>query len=345
MDQQLVKQVFTNKRILITGGLGSIGSEIIKQLTGFKVDQIIVYDNRETALFYENQKYQDLPNIMFVYGDIKDRSRLNFAMENVDIVFHAAAMKHVTICEMNPQEAVKTNVIGTENVIALSIAKGVEKMILISTDKAVNPQNVMGTTKLLAERIVSATCNNMGKTKTKFGVVRFGNVLASRGSVIEIWRNQLKQNQKITITNPNMTRFFMSIPDSVRLIFEAAAYAENGEIFVLKMPAIRIIDLAKAFLKSRNQAEDAYIITGKKRGEKMHEELITEGEAEILMENNDLFVKLPLVFDPKIQQELMEKMLNHNFKKSDAIEFSSNNDKYWISEEQILKEILTLQER
>jgi FlaA1/EpsC-like NDP-sugar epimerase len=192
----------------------------------------------------------------------------------------------------------------------------------------------MGATKLLAERLVSAMCNAKGDKTTKFGIVRFGNVLASRGSVLEIWERQLKGKKKITITNPDMTRFFMSIPDSVDLVFRATCYADNGETFILRMPSIRIRDLAEVFLVSRGFSKDFYEITGMAAGEKMHEGLLFEEETGFLMSDEEMFIRLPLGFDPDKGVKKFEKM---GFAKSTLNSFSSKEERYLLGEKTIEK--------
>ena len=334
LSSDSIAKLFQDKMILVTGGLGSIGSEIVKQLLNYNPKQIIILDNRETELFYARVSYKSKGDVAFLFGDVRDKERLWRATDGVDIIFHAAAMKHVFVCEYDPVEAVKTNVIGTQNVIECALEHNMERVILISTDKAVNPTNVMGATKLLAERLVSAMCNYRGRKTTKFGIVRFGNVLASRGSVLEIWGNQLKEGKKIAITNPDMTRFFMSIPESVRLIFTATCYAENGETFILKMPSIRIGDLAEVFLELEGFPTDYCEIIGVGAGEKMHEGLLFEGEANLLMENEDLFVRLPLTLNFDQEKGRFEK---RGFKKSEVREFSSKDGEYLLNKNEIEK--------
>jgi UDP-N-acetylglucosamine 4,6-dehydratase len=335
-----IKDLFEDKRVLITGGLGSIGSEIAKQLLNYDPKEIRILDDRETGLFYTMAKYSSYDNVKFYFGDIRENERLSQIMERVDAVFHTAAVKHVTICEYNPFEAVKTNVIGTQNVIECVLKHNVERMMLISTDKAVNPTNVLGATKLLAERLVSATYYRSNENTTKFGVVRFGNVLASRGSVLKIWENHLKEGRKIAITNPNMTRFFMSIPESVRLIFSSAQYAENGEIFILKMPSVRIGDLAKAFLELKGYSTNHCEIIGARVGEKMHEELISENETGLLLENEELLVRLPLIFvgqEQFYESREYKRLIELGFKKSNVKEFLSNDKNCLLNKEKVKK--------
>lgn len=329
LNKEEIKNLFLNKKILVTGGLGSIGSEIVRQLIQYNPKFIRIMDNRETELFYSRQSYKLDSEVEFLFGDIRDKDRLDKAADGVDIIFHAAAMKHVIVCEYDPAEAVKTNVIGTQNIISCAFEHNIERMILISTDKAVNPTNVMGATKLLAERLVSAMCNTMGKSSTKFGIVRFGNVLASRGSVLEIWDKQLKEGKKISITSLDMTRFFMSIPESVELVFTATCYADNGETFILKMPSIKIKDLAEVFLVSSGFPKDYYDVIGIRAGEKMHESLLFEDESGFLMENEEMFVRLPLIFNFDKGLRRFEKI---GFKKSDTMNFSSKDAKYLLKD-------------
>jgi UDP-N-acetylglucosamine 4,6-dehydratase/5-epimerase len=334
LSKTIVTNLFQNKRFLVTGGLGSIGSEIVRQLLQYNPKQVRIVDNRETELFYARRFFKSNPNVEFFLGDVRDKERLNKAVDEIDIIFHTAALKHVLVCECDPVEAVKTNVIGTQNVVECAFEQNVERMILISTDKVVNPTNVMGATKLLAERLVSAMCNAKGDKKTKFGIVRFGNVLASRGSVLEIWERQLKGEKRITITHPDMTRFFMSIPDSVDLVFRATCYADNGETFILRMPSIRIRDLAEVFLVSRGFSKDFYEITGMAAGEKMHEGLLFEEETGFLMSDEEMFIRLPLGFDP---DQGMNKFKKMGFTKSTINSFSSKEERYLLGKEKIEK--------
>ncbi len=328
------QDLFEDKKILITGGLGSIGSELVIQLFEFNPKEIRVLDNREIELFHFWRNFRDNNNLRIIFGDVREKERMSQAIDEIDIVFHVAAMKHVLICEQNPFEVVKTNVIGTQNVIECVLEHNVERMILISTDKAVNPTNVMGATKLLAERLVSAACNYRNNKATKFGVVRFGNVLASRGSVLEIWEKQLSEGRKITITDPNMTRFFMSIPESVRLIFHATYHAENGETFILKMPSVRIVNLAEAFLELKGYDSNYYEVIGANIGEKIHEELISESEANFLMENEQMLVRFPLTFD---LDKIFKRFEQKGFKKTKIKKLISNDERFLLKKDEIKK--------
>jgi len=333
-----LEKFFKNKRIVVTGGLGSIGSVIVQKLLKYEIKEIIIIDNRETELFYAESMYNvnESKNgkITYKFVDIREREKLNSIFKNIDIVFHAAAMKHVIVCEENPFEAVKTNVYGTENIISSCINNNVEKMILISTDKTVNPSNVMGATKLVAEKLInSISLMKNNEIKTKFGIVRFGNVLNSRGSVLEIWSKQLKKGEQITITDKKMTRFFMSIPQSVNLIFQAAYYANNGETFILKMPSVKIIDLAKVFLKYNNKPENYLKEIGIRKGEKLNEELLLENNEDIILENEKLFVKFSIF----INEEEIINIKSKGFKETTINTFVSNDNKFQLKEFEIEK--------
>jgi UDP-N-acetylglucosamine 4,6-dehydratase len=229
-------------------------------------------------------------------GDIRDKDRLKRAFENVDIIFHAAALKHVPLCEFNPFDAVKTNVLGTQNVLDAALDENVEKLITISTDKAVNPINVMGATKLLSERLTVSANYYRGDRTTAFSCVRFGNVLNSRGSIIPIFRKQIMNGGPVTVTDPKMSRFIMHIPDSADLILTAGYMAKGGEIFILKMPAIKIVDLADVMIKDLapkygyDPEEISVEFIGKRSGEKIFEELITDDEVFCLEDKGDLFI-------------------------------------------------------
>lgn len=289
---------YKDKVVLVTGGTGSIGSEIVKKLLKLQPKIVRVLDNNETALF-ELEQDLNSEKIRTFIGDIRDKERLKRAFEHVDIVFHAGALKHVSLCEFNPFDAVKTNVIGTQNVLNAALDMNVKKVILISTDKAVNPINVMGATKLLAERLTISANHYVGDRDTVFSCVRFGNVLDSRGSVVPIFKKQIEKGGPLTITDPEMTRFVMSIPEAVQLILQAGEIAEGNEIFILKMPALNVTDLADVMIKllapqygfSPDQINIEYI--GKRLGEKMYEELMTADELNYVVDKGELFVLNP----------------------------------------------------
>lgn len=301
---------FKDKTILVTGGTGSIGSEIVSQLLKHEPRQIRVYSRDETKQFELINKLGNLPVLNILVGDIRDKERLNLAMEGVDIVFQAAALKHVVSCEKNPFEAIKTNIQGTQNVIDCAFQNEVEKVIGISTDKAAAPTSVMGCTKLLAERLMLASFFYKGKKKTKFCNVRFGNVLASRGSVIPLFIKQIKSGGPVTVTDMDMSRFFMSIPQAVDLIFKASELMQDQEIFILKMPVATIGDIVRALIEIYQEKNNINMdvlpikIIGKRAGERQHEKLLTADEAEVALETDDMFIIKPNVkFDPNYDND------------------------------------------
>lgn len=291
----MLNDYYKGKKVLVTGGSGSIGQKIVKELIQYDVDVVRVLDNNETALFDLEQDLKSSKIRTFV-GDIRDLQRLKMAFKDIDIIFHAAAYKHVPLCEYNPMDAVKTNVMGTQNIIDAAIVCEVEKVILISTDKAVNPANVMGATKLLAERLMISSNVYSGRDGTQFSCVRFGNVLNSRGSVIPVFKKQINEGGPLTITDEGMTRFIMHIHEAAKLILTAGSISEGGEIFILKMPSVKVTDLAEAMLeyyapKYGYDVEDIDVeIIGKRVGEKLHEELMTPDEILYAEETKDLFI-------------------------------------------------------
>lgn len=302
---------FRDKRILVTGGTGSIGSAIVRELMKYQPRQIRVFSRDETKQFELRHKIGSPEWVTFLIGDIRDKERLNMAMENIDIVFHAAALKHVGACENNPFEAVKTNVQGTQNLIDCAYANQVDKVIAISTDKATDPANVMGCSKLLMEKLILASFLYKGNKKTRFCCVRFGNVLGSRGSVVPLFINQIKSGQPITLTDPNMTRFIMSISQAVQLVLKSAKLMKNREIFVLKMPVVTLKDLAwaviEAFMEKNNLKQEVSIkIVGKNRGERVHEKLLTAEESEGALETEDMFIILPNLLNPESGYKFLE---------------------------------------
>lgn len=277
-------------------------------------------DNNESGLFELQQRLRS-PLIRTLVGDIRDKERLKFAVRGVNIVFHAAALKHVPLCEYNPFEAVKTNVIGTQHLIETCRENFVEKCIAISTDKAVNPINTMGATKLLSEKLVM-TANIGINCKTKFSCVRFGNVLNSVGSVIPIFKQQIKNGGPVTITDENMVRFFMSMEEAVNLVLETATLSKGGDIFILKMKRLRIIDLAEVMIEKMAprygyRPEKIEIkITGTRPGEKLDEQLITQEEFAQLIRLQKMWVIRPsrilphADYSPDKNREKAQKTLN-----------------------------------
>ena len=272
----LPRAFYRGKRILVTGGTGSIGSEIVRQLLACNPKVVRVLSRDDTKQAELQDRLGRGARIRYFIGDVRDRYRIQRAMEGVDLVFHAAAMKHVPACEYNPFEAVQTNVIGTQNVIQAALDAGVKRLVVISTDKAVNPVNTMGISKLMAERL-AVTVDAWASAKTKFCAVRFGNVLGSRGSLVPLLLGQIRKGGPVTVTDPAMTRFMMAIPDAVGLVLEAGARTNGGEVFILKMPSVGIGSFVDALMRRSGKRVRVKTI-GLRLGEKMHEELLTEEE-------------------------------------------------------------------
>ena len=294
---------FSGKRILVTGACGTVGSELIRQLLCDASNdplEVVGIDNQESALFFEDQKFLKDQRAQFFIADIRDRDELVRRMQGVDIVFHTAALKHVILCERSPDQALQTNIIGVQNVIAAAIESAVEKVIFTSSDKAVNPTNVMGTSKLMGERLMTAANSNKRSGDAPiFASTRFGNVLGSSGSVIPIFHNQIAKGGPVTLTDSDMTRFIMSIEESVRLVIDSALRAKGGEVFITKMPVIRIHDLAIAMIEELAPlygyaTKDIEIsVIGAKPGEKLDEELMSDEETRRAVELRNYFSVLP----------------------------------------------------
>ena len=284
-----------HKTIIVTGGTGTIGAEIVRHLLGTHASQIRIYSRDEHKQLELQQELPKDGRLRFLLGDIRDKERMDFAFHGVDICFHAAALKHVPFCEYNPFEAIKTNIVGTQNVIDLALKHNIEKVIAISTDKAVNPTSVLGTSKLMMEKLITAANQLIGDKRTKFATVRFGNVLSSRGSVMPIWINQIEKGGPLTITDKRATRFFMEVPEAVDLVFKAAEIMRGGEIFVLKMRRkFKIVDFANDVLERHAAGKKIAVkFIGLRPGEKLHEELVTEDEASHAIETKDMLIILP----------------------------------------------------
>lgn len=327
-----MKDFYKNKDILITGSCGSVGSEIVKQLLKYSPKRIRIFDQNESAMFNLEQELKSNKNIRYLIGNVRDKERLRWAIKGVDIVFHAAALKHVPLCEYNPYEAVRTNVIGTQNLIDVARGANIDRVIAISTDKAVNPINTMGATKLLSEKLILA--GRVGTLKTKFSCVRFGNVLNSSGSVIPIFLKQIKEGSPITITSKEMTRFFMSIHQAVNLVLRAAQITEGGEIIILKMKSLRIIDLAEVLIHELApmcgyKPDDIKIkIIGVRPGEKLHELLISEEESFHVIDNQDMYILKPGFQAP------------HEIEKGITSKFVHLNHSKLLTKEEIKKELI-----
>lgn len=286
---------FKDKIILVTGGTGTIGSQLVEQILSCQPKQVRVLSRDENKQYALLEKLGYPPNLRMFIGDIRDKERLMLAFRGVDIVFHAAALKHVPFCEYNPFEAVKTNIFGSQNVIEAALANRVKKVVAISTDKVVNPVGVMGASKLMMEKLFINANYYKGDDPTLFSCVRFGNVAWARGSVFTLWKEQALRDRAIKVTDDQMTRFIMSIPDAVRLVCSAAGLMQGGEIFIFKMPSIRMADAARLFLEKYHPGSSVRIDTiGNRGGEKMHEELLCSGDMHgKILENEKMLVVVP----------------------------------------------------
>ena len=284
-----------NSRILVTGACGSIGSALVRRLL-VEGHTVCAFDQSEDGLFNLDQVLQGVADgrLRSFLGNVRDENRLRRAFEGVSTIIHCAALKHVSISEYNPFEAMQTNIEGAQNVIQAAIDANVDKVVFTSSDKAVNPTSTMGATKLLGERLFIAANHYAGSHKTRFSCVRFGNVLNSNGSVLQIFRRQLENSQPLTITSTDMTRFFISMDQAVELCLHAAKEMVGGEIFVLSMGSCDILTLAKVISAKR---PFHYIEIGAKPGEKLYEELVTESEAPRTAHDGHMYIVLPDTFD------------------------------------------------
>ena len=286
--------MLNGKNILITGGTGSLGTALTKKLLTFDVKTIRIFSRDENKQIQMEEQFND-NRLRFLIGDVRDKERLRRAVENIDIVIHAAALKHVPISEYNPFEVIKTNIYGSQNVIDVSMDEEVDLCLAISTDKAVSPLNLYGATKLAMEKLFIAANNLKGKRKTKFSCVRYGNVLGSRGSVVPKFIEQIQSQKKITITNPNMTRFNITMDESLELILHAIRFSKGDEVFIPKLKSYVLSDLVSALneISSIPFSQKSIAI---RPGEKMHELLLNEYEIKYSIESNGVYILLPSNF-------------------------------------------------
>ena len=279
--------VLDGKSVLVTGGTGSFGKAFVETALKSKAKKVIIFSRDEQKHYNLERQFGGDKRVRFFVGDIRDRDRLQTALRGVDIAIHAAAMKHVPICEYNPIEAVQTNVNGARNLIEAAISNGVERVIGLSTDKAVSPANLYGATKLCMEKLLTAANAYSGDRATRFSLVRYGNVMGSAGSVIPLFRNQMKQG-KLTITDARMTRFWIEMPEAVALVLRGLELMQGGEIFIPKLPTSDIETLAEAVAPGTPRT-----IVGIRPGEKLHETLISVEEARRTSDIGDLLVVWP----------------------------------------------------
>ncbi|MDQ0156165.1 polysaccharide biosynthesis protein [Robertmurraya andreesenii] len=323
--------MFQNKKILITGGTGSWGNELVNKLLNFKPQEIRIFSRNEYAQVKMNRMFSDYNCLKFVIGDVRDYEAVYHATKGVDYVFHLAALKHVPICEDQPSEAIKTNIIGTENIIKASIHHGVKKVIDVSTDKAVDPVNLYGLTKAIGEKLM-IQANQLSKD-TRFVCIRGGNVIGTNGSAIPFFIDQIKQHNQVPLTSNEMTRFFLTVSEAIDLLIQASELAIGGETFVMKMKSCRIIDLIKVLEEqfAKNEIEIKKI--GIRPGEKLHEVLVSNFESQ----NTYKFDEKYYVILPSYAPEGLEKKYNH-LPKVPFTRYQSSDELMSLSEiEEILR--------
>lgn len=318
LDLEIISSKLTNKTILVTGAGGSIGSEICRQVARFNPKAVILLGHGENSIYTIDmelrQKVSRDTKLIPIIADVQDRGRIFDIVSEYkpDVIYHAAAHKHVPLMEYNPMEAVKNNIFGTKNVAEAADVFGVEYFVMISTDKAVNPPNIMGATKRFAEMVVQ---NLAKESKTKFAAVRFGNVLGSRGSVVPLFKKQIAIGGPITVTDPEMTRYFMTIPEASRLVLQAGSLASGGEVFVLDMgEPVKIVDLAKNLIKLSGYREDEIGIefSGIRPGEKLYEELLSENEIQSRFVFPKIHIGKANPISPSELKYVMEKLPHMN---------------------------------
>ena len=320
------------KRILVTGGTGSFGHQITSSLLEMNPKEVILFSNDEKQQYDMCMECPD-KRLRFVFGDVRDFMRIMEAMKGVDIVFHAAALKQVPSCENHPFDAVQTNIVGAYNVKQAAIRNGVKKVVAISTDKAVKPVNVMGMTKAIQERLMLS--NYVQNNGTKFVCVRYGNVVGSRGSVIPLFWSRIMRKQPLPVTDPKMTRFLLTLPEAIGLVFKAMCETKDSEVYVKKMPACEMGDLAAVMGKELGKRDDYPIeIIGVRPGEKVHETLVSEEEMYRAEETEDNYIIHPYdkLKAPKISGKLQE-YTSFNTRRMDRAELKDLLKRTgWLSE-------------
>jgi len=325
-----VGEFLVGKNVLVTGGTGSIGSEIVRQVLRRGCNVVRVFSRDETKQFYLQHELRAHENVRYLIGDVRDRERVLRAMDGIDVVFHAAALKHVPLSEYNPFEATETNVRGTQNVLSAAVDRNADRVVVISTDKAVSPMNVVGATKLLAERLATAANYLRGDHRTRMASVRFGNVIGSRGSLVPLVLRQIREGGPVTVTDPEMTRFVISPAQAVQLVFTAAERMEGGEVFVLKMRIARILDVVEVLIEEYgprygyDPSSIAVEMVGRRPGEKLSEVLMTEEEAALAKETDDMYI---------IRQDMDIVHLREPASRGRAPEYSSGQGRLLTKEE------------
>lgn len=328
--------MFNNKNILITGGTGSFGKKYTQiLLKNYKPNKIIIY-SRDELKQYEMASEFSHSSMRYFIGDVRDESRLNTAMNGVDFVIHAAAMKHVPIAEYNPMECIKTNIHGAQNVINASLKNGVEKVIALSTDKACNPVNLYGATKLASDKLFIAANNIAGQTPTRFSVVRYGNVVGSRGSVVPLFKKLIENGAKeLPITDERMTRFWITLEDGVKFVLKNFERMHGGELFIPKIPSMKITDLAATLAPNL-----PIKLIGIRPGEKLHEIMISADDALHSLEFDDHYVIGPSIrFYDKEADFAINKLGQKGSSIKSGFEYRSDNNTQWLNQ-QSLKEMI-----
>lgn len=313
---------FNGKTILVTGGTGSFGKKFIRKILETEIKKVIVFSRDELKQFEMSQEFTD-KRIRFFIGDVRDKDRLLRAFDGVDIVVHAAALKQVGVCEYNPIEAIKTNVLGAQNIIEAAIEREVDKVIALSTDKAAYPVNLYGATKLVSDKLFVSANTYSGMKKSRFAVVRYGNVMGSRGSVVPFF-NKVKETGKIPITDEKMTRFWITLDQGVQFVIDNLVRMKGGEIFIPKIPSIKVTDLAAAM------APDCKIeIVGIRPGEKLHEAMITEDDARHSLDCGCYYIILPeIMWSNSIETSGGTKL-------PDGFSYVSNTNSEWLTVNEI----------
>ena len=325
---------WSDKNILVTGGTGSFGKKFIEiVIKEYQPERLIVYSRDELKQHEMRVEGFDHPKLRYFIGDVRDQTRLRRAFNGVDLVVHAAALKQVPACEYNPMEAVKTNILGTSNVVEAALDAGVKKVIALSTDKAVNPINLYGATKLAAEKLIVQSNAYAGGMATRFSCVRYGNVVGSRGSVVPLFIQQ-RTNGEVTLTDERMTRFWISLDQGVRFVIGCMEQMRGGEVFVPKIPSMKLMDLAKVI------APEAKIRTiGIRPGEKLHEVLVSEDEARVTVETDQMYIVQPAAalwfgrYWSDVGKPLPE-----------GFHYNSNNNDIWLTVEEIQEMVAPIEE-
>jgi UDP-N-acetylglucosamine 4,6-dehydratase len=326
---------WTEQVILVTGGTGSFGKKFVEMmLAEYHPAKLIIFSRDELKQHEMRVAGFDHPSLRYFIGDVRDVERLRRAMNGVDVVVHAAALKQVPACEYNPMEAIKTNILGSSNVVEAALDAGVKKVLALSTDKAVNPVNLYGATKLAAEKLIIQSNSYAGGLATRFSCVRYGNVVGSRGSVVPFFLQQ-RPSGRLTVTDEHMTRFWLTLEQGVRFVTSCVEQMHGGEVFVPKIPSMKIIDLARAIAPGANLE-----VVGIRPGEKLHEVLISEDESRFTVEMNDMYVVQPSPnawFGHDWQPE--GKGLPAGFR------FGSDNNPRWLSIDQIKEMVAPFETR